>query len=228
MKYSNHSSCWPAKSLKISSRSSRTFDYFLLPFSTNNRTPYQKLVQPLLNSTAMDYPYVQSPGPYGYAADPYAYPPGRQSRHPPLTIHVISYSRKSGPPDTSPLTILRDLHVDKLPAPSRSFLTRFNGTDSRLAKAFFRIPQAQEMYEQALEDIDRKIAKRKRGRREAVVLVRCLAGVHRSVAMARRIGKELNRWEGLRATVTHQDLKRNWPLMQERYAREDRERYAQG
>lgn len=84
-------------------------------------------------------------------------------------------------------------------------LLRYNGMDRELSEWFFARREYCVTHDRALDKIDDALERWQPNRHgpRLVVIVRCKAGVHRSVAMAERLAREVRRWDGVRITMRY-------------------------
>lgn len=140
---------------------------------------------------------------------------------PALHIKFISYSANLGRP---PLNIPALLTVDctQLYPPSASLQKRYTGLDNKLSDAFFAHTLNKEAYYSALDRIEVTANQWTEETdywlegEEVAVLVKCTAGMHRSVAMAERLADEVSGWGGVKVRVQHADLREAVGAMEER------------
>lgn len=105
-----------------------------------------------------------------------------------------------------------------LEAPSKSLCDDYTGLDYILSDAFFTISENDRVYRRELEEIMKRIVKKGPG--SYSVLVPCVLGMHRSVAMAQRLAEALNEGKGVEARVFHSDLRQR---TYKRYVKRERE-----
>lgn len=140
---------------------------------------------------------------------------------PALHIKFISYSANLGRP---PLQIPALLTVDctHLHAPSASLQKRYTGLDAKLSDSFFARTLNEEAYQTALDRIYiaanhwTEESDYEHEREEVAVLVKCMAGMHRSVAMVERLADEVSRWRGVKVRTQHADLREAVGAMEEK------------
>ncbi|KAL8647931.1 MAG: hypothetical protein Q9210_005269 [Variospora velana] len=135
-----------------------------------------------------------------YPLPPRARPPPRRRG---VTIDFITCSLNYRPNLRSTPRIL-DLRCDSLPYPCRGMLLRYSGMDRELSEWFFAHREYRVTHNRALDEIDDALEKWQPNRHgpRLVAIVRCKAGVHRSVAMAERLAREVRRWDGVRITMS--------------------------
>ncbi len=141
--------------------------------------------------------------------------PSKPHEHPPLTIHVLSYSKDIGRPQLLIPTFKFD--VSKLSPPEKGIQERFTGRDPELANTFFNTADHEAQYQAMLADtkdtIRRWRCRTKPLSDEVAVLVGCHAGMHRSVAIAERLAKDMAGWHGPgvdSVRCLHMDLGESW------------------
>ena len=146
--------------------------------------------------------------------------PSRSHDHPPLTIYITSYSKVIGMPRSLMPTI--DLDVSLFATPKREILNRFTGRDAEFTNTFFNTADHEDRYQEILAEAKdatrayRPLAKSQGD--EVALLVGCHAGMHRSVAVAERLAKDMQEWHGPgvdSVRCLHMDLAEGW-LKQQR------------
>ena len=99
---------------------------------------------------------------------------------------------------------------------------RYTGLDIELSDAFFDSTLTEKAYHNALDRIYNEanswIEYNGYGNDgdEVAVLVKCMAGMHRSVAMAERLADEVSRWRNVKVRVQHADLREAVGAMEEK------------
>lgn len=144
--------------------------------------------------------------------------PNRRPR--PLRIKFISYSENLGRPS---LRIPSLLTVDctRLPTPSPRLQERYTGLDRTLSDALFTCDLFKGAYHNALGRIYRAVNlwiqedDYEEGE-EVAVLVKCMAGMHRSVVMAEGLADEVDTWQGVQVRVKHVDMREAVGAMEEK------------
>lgn len=126
---------------------------------------------------------------------------------PSLHIRFMSYAHTIGPPNLTLRTLLT-IDCTNLPPPSFALQKRYTGLDRPISDVFFRRSRNVSAYECALDRIYDQIRHwtPNRGYDEVVVLVKCMQGMHRSVAMAEKLADEVGNWGGVRVRCEHLDL----------------------
>lgn len=147
----------------------------------------------------------------------------RRTNRPPLALRIkfISYSANVGRPL---LRIPSLLTVDctHLPTPSDSLQKRYTGLDANLSDAFFARTLNKQAYRSALDRIYDAAnywieeCDYEHNGEEVAVLVKCTAGMHRSVAMAEGLAEEVSRWRGVKVRTEHADLREAVGAMEEK------------
>ena len=146
-----------------------------------------------------------------------AQPDGCASRshdHPSLIIHVISYSMANG----KPLAFMPAFNIDarNFATPKNEMCERYTGRDPEFANTLFNTADHEVLYQRIVADAKNTIRVWRHGANppeEVAVLVGCKAGMHRSVAVAERLAKEMGKWHGLgvdSVRCLHVDLGMNW------------------
>lgn len=122
-------------------------------------------------------------------------------------VHLITYGLFHGSTGTRFPTVLK-LDLSKHEPPPHDLCEKFTGLHKEIREAFFAIRDNEEEFQSALKWLGQKLRGWPRGGCVAV-LINCWMGMHRSVAMAERLAKELNSWAGFRAECAHLDLGNN-------------------
>ncbi|MCJ1403365.1 hypothetical protein MMC11_006588 [Xylographa trunciseda] len=132
---------------------------------------------------------------------------------PSLSLTIFSCARSSLPNLDTP-----DYHIDcsHLRPPSAQLRKAMNGTDAPFRRAFFSDAEAHDALDLHLADLFASLQhlRRTQGGGLLTIMVYCLLGVHRSVAMAETLGKRARHWPGVNVVVSHLDLHRNWARYQ--------------
>lgn len=160
---------------------------------------------------------------YQYRLQSYPHPqpqPQPRPRAPTLHITFLSYADALGPPRLRVPTLLT-INCLSLHAPSFRLQKRYTGLDRPLAAAVFARSRNEDAYQRALDRIFAHVrhywtttpcsssSSSERGAEregEVAILVKCVRGMHRSVAMAERLAGEVGRWRGVRVSCEHLDL----------------------
>ena len=108
--------------------------------------------------------------------------------------------------------------VSNLIPPHEDLCRRFTGRDPELANTFFNTADHEARYQRILVDTQTGIDEwlelgARLPRRDFAVLVGCRAGMHRSVAVAERLAKDLGKLRGPGMDLVrclHMDLGANW------------------
>lgn len=131
------------------------------------------------------------------------YVPGRRAV---LKITFMSYSMNKGKPSLR-MPVLQHFPCHELVPPDEYFLHRWHGLNPELARAFFAFPANENAYREALGLLESQLDLVPAHVTHVAVLTSCRAGMHRSVAMAERLAKEVSRWHGVRVeNCKHLDL----------------------
>lgn len=128
-----------------------------------------------------------------YWWDPYSN--GTRSRQA-LRITFVSYSMHKGEPRLH-MPILHHVPCHELVPPDQHILHHWHGLDPELARAFFAHPANEEAYQQIVALLRSRLLRVPAHVAHVAVLTSCIAGMHRSVAMAERLAREVGRWHGV-------------------------------
>jgi len=130
-------------------------------------------------------------------------------------IHVYSFGHwyKSIPAFKYP--VIKHVECVTLDAPSRELCHRYTGKDRVLSEAFFSNPKNEAVFRSEMASIDEELDRNTPSDRCLTVLVSCQLGMHRSVAMAERIAKEL-RGRRFKTTIKHVDLEESMRVRRDR------------
>ena len=147
----------------------------------------------------------------------------RQTYRPAPVLHVkfVSYAATLGRPQLH-IPSLLTVDCTRLHAPSTSLQKRYTGLDTKLSDAFFDRTLNEKAYHNALDRIyneaHRWMESSDYGKdgEEVAVLVKCMAGMHRSVAMAERLADEVSGWRNVKVRVQHADLREAVGAMEEK------------
>lgn len=123
-----------------------------------------------------------------------------------LHIHFVTYAKKHEAPRLD-CPIVRSFDCSFLQPPSNGLCSRYTGLDRPLSDAFFSHPANEEQYSANLRTCAEGIEGWRLIGSHVAILVLCRAGMHRSVAMAERLAKQISTWQYLDATVCHFDLR---------------------
>lgn len=126
---------------------------------------------------------------------------------PALRVRFVSYAHTLGKPRLPFHTILT-IDCTTLPCPSFCLQKRYTGLDRQISDAVFARSRSEATYQWALDRIFDQIRywTPNCGYDEVMVLVKCMQGMHRSVAMAERLADEVRRWRGVLVRCEHLDL----------------------
>lgn len=113
-----------------------------------------------------------------------------QRRHPDLQITFVSYSMFNSEPILS-MPVLERFPCHELMPPDRSILNRFHGLNLELSRAFFSKFENELFYQAAIARLRLHLHRLPMDVTHVAVLTSCTAGMHRSVAMAERLAKEV-------------------------------------
>lgn len=161
----------------------------------------------------MHYPYPNTSNWMGLYEDPYLYdipPPSCCPRRPrKLKIDFYTCGRRYHPEVGSTPVILNMSCAKMLPPPTK-MVQRYTGLDRKLSDWLFSHREYRVKCTRALDRIDDAIDawRPSRDGPRLCVIVKCKAGVHRSVAMAERLAKEVRGWEGVRVSIEYVFLSR--------------------
>lgn len=125
----------------------------------------------------------------------------RHLRH---CVHFITFGLLYGPTKIRFPTILTLDLSNHLPPPQH-LCERFTGLHREVAKSFFSVEANEAEFHRALGKLERRMKREPLGGCVAV-RINCMAGMHRSVAMANRLAEEVSRWDGFKAQCLHLDL----------------------
>ncbi len=116
-----------------------------------------------------------------------------------------------------------DFDVSKLAPPKKDIQERFAGRDPELANTFFNTADHEAQYQAMLKATKNSIrtwrCPANPPEDEIAVLIGCQAGMHRSVAVAERLAKDIGGWHGSgvdSVRCMHMDLAENWMKQQRR------------
>lgn len=151
-----------------------------------------------------------------------------------LCLHLITFGSYRGPPEI-PIPIILHLDISTMRPPSRDLRQRYTGASPRLAAYFFSLPGHESYYRsmlaalrdqllEVLSDPEFRRSSERHGSRCVAVMLNCRAGMHRSVAVAERLARDVEswRWRGLRVGVEHLDTDIERGIKRERRARAGR------
>lgn len=157
-----------------------------------------------------------------------------RSDRPDLCLHLITFGTAFGTPE-SPIPVILHFDILTMPAPSRELRQRYTGALPRFAAAFFSLPGHESYYRSmlaALRDQLREVlsdpefyrSSGRHGGRCVAVVLNCRAGMHRSVAVAERLARDVEswQWQGVRVGVEHLDTDIERGIKRERRARAGR------
>ncbi|KAL9014440.1 MAG: hypothetical protein Q9173_000922 [Seirophora scorigena] len=136
------------------------------------------------------------------------YPAPSHSRPPPhrrtVAIDFLTCGLSYRPNLGSTPCIL-SIKCHNLAPPSRNMCLRYSGLDRELSDWLFARREYRVKYQRALDKIEDALDRWRPGRDgpRLVAIVKCKAGVHRSVAMAEKLAKEVKRWKGVRTSVEY-------------------------
>ena len=122
-------------------------------------------------------------------------------------LHFITFGYLNGPTQVEPPAIL-SLDLSSHEPPPEHLCDRFTGLDKEIAGSFFSIRANEDKYQKTLTEIEQKMRRRPPGGC-ATILINCMSGWHRSVAMAERLAEAMRQRNGFRAICIHLDLSKN-------------------
>ncbi|KAL8907429.1 MAG: hypothetical protein Q9207_001399 [Kuettlingeria erythrocarpa] len=130
--------------------------------------------------------------------------PPLQRRRPNVTIDFITCGHLDQP-DTRGIPCILRLNCIDMKPPTREMCNRYNGLDRELSAWLFRHREYHETCERALDKIESAVDgwRPERHGPRLVAIVRCRAGVHRSVAMAEELARVVSRWDGVDVTIKY-------------------------
>ena len=125
----------------------------------------------------------------------------------PFEIRLFTYGQMYGTPKMKGTRVIYTVDCSDLPSPPRSLCKILTGLDRQIAEDFWSYSVNRKRYNQALDDIE-NILLNISGRRQPLGIgVFCVAGTHRSVAMAERLARCMSGWKGVWIrNVVHFDL----------------------
>lgn len=118
-------------------------------------------------------------------------------------VHFITYGLHYGPPDI--LFPILSLDLSKHEPPPDPLCARLTGLDDELQHSFLSFPANKAEFHTAWATLWRKMKREPQGSC-VVVKINCMAGMHRSVAMAERLAEQVRLRDGFRAECLHLDL----------------------
>ncbi|KAI4133285.1 MAG: hypothetical protein LQ338_000343 [Usnochroma carphineum] len=134
-------------------------------------------------------------------------PPPPPRRRPRLEIEFLTCGRKYSPDIGSSPCIL-SISCIELEPPPRDMTLRYSGLDRELSDWLFSRGEYRRKYRRAIDKIADAVDRWRPSRHgpRFVAIVKCMAGVHRSVAMAEKLAREVGRWEGVSVTIEYQSV----------------------
>ncbi|CAD6592868.1 MAG: hypothetical protein ASARMPREDX12_006537 [Alectoria sarmentosa] len=141
---------------------------------------------------------------------------GKETRVRPC-VHFVAYGRNHGPPQIRFPTVLT-LDLSKNEPPPERLCGRLTGLDYEIADSFFSFESNDLEFYNALNEIQHQMKSRPRGGCVAV-LINCMEGIHRSVAMAERLARAVRSRDGPKAECLHLDLGKGMKIRPESAAR---------
>ncbi|KAL8916086.1 MAG: hypothetical protein Q9208_008711, partial [Pyrenodesmia sp. 3 TL-2023] len=175
---------------------------------SSSKGPYTKRPKSNMAYHLANYPHLQGFGlmpAINYAPLHYG-PPQPLARRPRprrnVTIDFITCGRRFQPDTRGTPCILRLSCINMKPPPSE-MCRRCNGLDRELSDWLFRHGEYQEVCDRALDKIERAVDRWRPERHgpRLVAVIKCRAGVHRSVAMAEELARTVERWDGVNVTI---------------------------
>ena len=131
---------------------------------------------------------------------------GRSLNHR-LRLSFISYSIQEGLPTVS-VPAVKLISCKHLRCPPQRLLEKYTGLDPEISKSFFSDRKNEDAYRDALRRLKGILRDMKDKQPHLAVLVSCVHGMHRSVAMAERLAQEVRSWPGVKVLpCEHVDLK---------------------
>ncbi|CAF9936134.1 MAG: hypothetical protein ALECFALPRED_006708 [Alectoria fallacina] len=122
-----------------------------------------------------------------------------------LCIHVITYGRKRG---HAQIPIPKLIHVDcvQTEPPPLELREKYTGVDKELSDVYWSNPLHVKLLQETLDQLEIKILNGPflQGGCAAVV-VNCMSGKHRSVAMAEKLADEIQQWDRIVVNREHLD-----------------------
>ena len=131
---------------------------------------------------------------------------------PSVCLHIITSGVTWGPPSV-PMPVLCFLDCRAMQPPPRHLLDMYTGASPTLAHAFFSMPGHETIYRNAYLDLEDQLGMlltnpQLRPGGCVAFLINCRAGMHRSVAMAERLARDVQdlwREDGVVVEVEHLD-----------------------
>ena len=133
---------------------------------------------------------------------------------PSVCLHIITSGETWGPPSV-PMPVLCCLDCRGMQPPPRHLLDLYTGASPTLAHAFFSMPGHETTYRTAYRDLEDLLGMLLTNRNPQIrpggcvaFLISCRVGMHRSVAMAERLARDMQdlwRENGVRVEVEHLD-----------------------
>lgn len=160
----------------------------------------------------MDYPHFQAMGliPAHYHApmhnDMPPPPHARPQRRCELKINFYTCGRDFDfRPYTDFAPCILNISCVSMQPPPQALCVRFSGRDRELSDWLFARREYRVKYGHALEKIADAVERwrpRRHGQRFCAI-VKCMHGMHRSVAMADKLAREVSRWDGVKVSVEY-------------------------
>lgn len=141
---------------------------------------------------------------------------GKETRFRPC-VHFVTYGRNYGPPQIHFPTVLT-LDLSKNEPPPERLCERLTRLVYEIADSFFSFESNDLEFYNALNEIQHQMRSRPRGGCVAV-LINCMEGIHRSVAMAERLARAVRSRNGPKAECLHLDLGKGMKIRPESAAR---------
>jgi predicted protein tyrosine phosphatase len=145
------------------------------------------------------------------------------SSEPKLCMHIVTYGQSYNRiPRVKGAETINTINCACLIPPPASVCRKYTGLDAAVADDFFRHKGNQAVFEQKLREIEAFLAANPMREGCVAVMVSCVMGVHRSVAMAERLAFELRRRNGIKVETKHLD-RQKWVERMRKEGREEME-----
>ena len=122
---------------------------------------------------------------------------GMGPRPPNICLHFITFGNRRGQPEI-PMPVTFHLDLSRVQSPPRHLLQMYTGVSFGIAESFFSIPGHEDYYRESLQLLEDRLHSRLADPRSrfgdcVAVAVNCVAGMHRSIAMAERLARDVVR-----------------------------------
>lgn len=111
-----------------------------------------------------------------------------------------------------------DIFTRHLEPPPQGLCNVMTGIDWELADSFFSNPDNEDFYWETMEDLEEIIfhGDLAHDGSDVAVLINCVAGIHRCVAMAERLAGAVESWRGFFVDCNHMQLEQAIRVREER------------